>query len=180
MNWFRGPALLFCAAWLLALAIPAAADTAADVERLAKAGQTAEAMTRLEQALAARPRDAQLRFLKGVLLAQVGRRDEAIAVFVALNEDYPELAEPYNNLAVLYAARGEFDQARIALEAAVRSHPGYATAYENLGDIYLRLAARAYARALSLEAANPTLAPKIAQLKTLVPDRPAEPAAGKP
>lgn len=180
MNWFRGPAFLFCAAWLLLLAVPAAADTAADVERLVKAGQPAEAMARLEQALAARPRDANLRFVKGVLLAQTGRSDEAIAVFVALNQDYPELAEPYNNLAVLYAARGEFDQARIALEAAVRSNPGYATAYENLGDVYARLAARAYARALSLEATNPALAPKIAQLKALLPDRLAEPGAGKP
>jgi tetratricopeptide (TPR) repeat protein len=89
-----------------------------------------------------------------------------------LNEEYPELAEPYNNLAVLYAGQGDYDKARAALQAAVRSNPAYATAYENLGDVYLRLAARAYERAQALDAGRGALAPKVAQVKSLVPDRP--------
>ena len=180
MNWIRRPALLLCCAWLLAWAAPSRADDAAEVQRLVKSGQTVEALALLERAIAARPRDAQLRFLKGVVLAGSGRTTEATAVFVALNEDFPELAEPYNNLAVLYAAQGEFDKARVALESAVRANPSYTTAYENLGDLYLRLAARAYTRALTLDATNATLAPKVAQVKAMVPDRPAEAAAKSP
>ena len=64
-----------------------------------------------------------------------------------LTRDYPELAEPYNNLAVLHAASGHLEKAREALETALRLDPGYATARENLGDVYLRLAASAYEQA---------------------------------
>lgn len=180
MNWIRQPAFLLCTAWLIAVATPAAADERADVDRLIKAGQPAEAMARLDQALAVKPKDPQLRFMKGVLLTEAGRNAEAIAVFTLLNEDYPELPEPYNNLAVLYAGQGEYDKARVALEAAVRSNPAYATAHENLGDVYIRLAARAYGRALALDAGSGALAPKVAQLKAIVPDRPAEPGGKAP
>ena len=48
-----------------------------------------------------------------------GQDAAAIATFSALIEDYPELPEPYNNLAVLYAQKGEYEGARIALESAV-------------------------------------------------------------
>jgi tetratricopeptide (TPR) repeat protein len=49
-----------------------------------------------------------------------------MAVFSKLTEDYPELPEPYNNLAVLYAQQKQYDKARTALEMAIRIHPGYA------------------------------------------------------
>ncbi len=172
MNWIRRPVFLLCAAGLFGIATPAAADTSTDVARLAKAGQTEAALALIDQALVANPRDPQLRFRKGVLLAEARRETEAIAIFTQLNEEYPELAEPYNNLAVLYAGQGDYDKARAALQAAVRSNPAYATAYENLGDVYLRLAARAYERAQALDAGRGALAPKVAQVKSLVPDRP--------
>ena len=178
MNWIRWPVLLLCAAGLIGAATRATADASADVARLSKAGQTEAALALVDEALAATPRDPQLRFRKGVLLAEARRDAEAIAVFTQLNEEYPELAEPYNNLAVLYAGQGDYDKARAALEAAVRSNPAYATAYENLGDVYLRLAARAYERAQALDAGRSALAPKVVQLKSLVPDRPAV-AGGK-
>lgn len=167
MNRIRLQAILLCAAWLLGAGAPARADDLTEVKQLAKAGQTSEALVKLEPLLVARPKDAQLRFLKGVLLAQTQRDDEAIAVFLQLNEDYPELAEPYNNLAVLYAAKGQYEKARVALEAAVRANPGYAAAFENLGDVYARLAAQAFRRAQALEADNAALAPKIAQLNAI-------------
>ncbi len=59
-------------------------------------------------------------------------------MFTKLSEDYPELPEPYNNLAVLYAQQKQYDKARTALEMAIRTHPSYAIAYENLGDIYAK------------------------------------------
>ncbi len=163
---------------LLALLLSAAtalahADEVAEVNQIVKSGQPTEAMAKLDQFLAAKPRDPQLRFLKGVMLADSKRTAEAMAVFTSLNEDYPELPEPYNNLAVLHAGQGNYDKARAALEAAVRGNPGYATAYENLGDVYARLAVQAYSRALALDAGNAALPPKIAQLRTLFTAKPA-------
>lgn len=167
------------ARWLLAvllcgLAGLSQADEVAEVNVLLKAGQTTEAMVKLDQFLALKPKDPQLRFLKGVMLSDAKRNAEAIAVFTQLNEDYPELPEPYNNLAVLYAGQGQYDKARAALEAAVRGNPGYATAYENLGDVYTRLAAQAYARALALDPMNAALSPKIAQLRAVGGAKPAD------
>jgi Flp pilus assembly protein TadD len=148
------------------------ADELAEITQLNRTGQATEAMVKLDQFLALKPKDPQLRFLKGVMLAESKRTAEAIAVFTLLNEDYPELPEPYNNLAVLYAAQGQYEKARAALEAAVRGNPGYATAYENLGDVYARLASQAYAKALQLDVSNASLPPKIAQLRPLFVAKP--------
>jgi len=167
MNRLRSIARAVLALLLCAAATLARADEVAEVNQLVKAGQATEAMAKLEQFLAVKPKDPQLRFLKGVLLADSKRTADAMAVFTSLNEDYPELPEPYNNLAVLHAGQGDYDKARAALEAAVRGNPNYATAWENLGDVYARLAARAYARALTLDATNAALPPKIAQLRSL-------------
>ena len=118
-----------------------------------------------------------MRFLKGVMLAESQRTAEAIVVFTLLNEDYPELAEPYNNLAVLYASQAQYEKARAALEAAMRGNPGYATAYENIGDVYARLAAQAYASALQLEQANAALPPRSRSCERYSPPDPAPRAA---
>jgi Flp pilus assembly protein TadD len=126
-------------------------------------------MVRADQYLAAKPRDPQMRFLKGVLQTEMGRSADALATFTKLTEDYPELPEPYNNLAVLYAARSEFDKARAALESAIRTNPGYATAHENLGDVYSRLAAQSYARAQQYDATNTTVGPKLTLIRQLFP-----------
>lgn len=142
---------------------PAASDEARQAERLFRGGDSTAALARLDQAIAARPGDAPLRFLKGVFLAELKRDADAMAVFQALSEEFPELPEPYNNLAVLHAAQGRIDTARELLEAALRHDPGYRAAHENLGDVYVRLALRAYERAgdATTATANPTLARKL-------------------
>jgi ketosteroid isomerase-like protein len=146
----RGRALLpFLAAALLGTA--AHADEAAEVSKLMRAGQHAEALKRADVYLARVPRDAQVRFYKGVLLSE-SRPAEAIAIFTALTEDFPRLPEPYNNLAVLYAASGQYEKARAALDKSIRTNPAYATVYENLGDIHARLASQAYEKALQVDA----------------------------
>ena len=101
----------------------------AEVHRLHYAGQTAAALARADAYLASKPNDAQMRFLKGVILAESRRTGEAIAIFQKLVDDYPDLAEPYNNLAALYAGDGDYTRARITLEQAVRANPNYATAH---------------------------------------------------
>ncbi|CAN5403059.1 hypothetical protein BH09PSE5_BH09PSE5_02260 [soil metagenome] len=151
-------------------AIPslANADEVADVSRLIKAGQAAEAMRQADAFLARNPRDPRMRFLKGVMLMEQKQPAEAQAVFEKMTQDYPELAEPYNNLAVLYAAQGDYARARIALEMVVRTNPGYALAYENLGDVHLKLASQAYANAQRLDPSNPALQPKLVAIKELL------------
>jgi Flp pilus assembly protein TadD len=142
-------ALLCCAfvAAASAQANPPRGESARQIEQAYRAGERDQALQRLDRAIEAQPRDAQLRFLKAVLLAEQGSTAQASEIYLRLTQEYPELPEPYNNLAVLYAAQGQFDKARDALETALRNDPGYATAHENLGDVYVRLALQSYERA---------------------------------
>ena len=144
-----------------------ATSVIAEVHRLHYAGQTQAALARADAYLSSKPTDAQMRFLKGVILADVKRRSEAIQIFQKLVDDYPDLAEPYNNLAALYAAEGDYTRARITLERAVRANPSYATAHENLGDVYAALASQSYARAQKLEPVNGALESKLALVREL-------------
>lgn len=148
-------------------ALVAHADDLADVQRLYYAGQPAAAMQRADEFLGTHPKDAQMRFVKGVMLADAKRDAEAIVLFQQISEDYPDLAEPYNNLAVLYAGAGDYAKARAKLELALRTNPGYAAAHENLGDVHAALAAQSYARALKLDPGNVTVPPKLAIVREL-------------
>ncbi|RST51701.1 nuclear transport factor 2 family protein [Variovorax sp. DXTD-1] len=159
------------------MALPALAAVEHDeVDRLMQAGKLDEAMTRADAFLKDKPKDPQMRFLKGVIQLDTGKRAEAIAAFTQLTQDAPELPEPYNNLAVIYASQNQFDKARSALESAIRTNPSYATAQENLGDVYARLASQAYSKALQLDQNNTAVQPKLAVIRTLFTPAP----AGKP
>ena len=151
------------------------ADEYADVSQLIKAGKLSEALAKADQYLASKPRDPQMRFIKGVIQRDAGKTSDAIGTFTRLTEDYPELPEPYNNLAVLYASQTQFDKARTALEMAIRTNPSYATAHENLGDVYAKLASQAYTKALQLDTNNQGVAPKLALIRELF-----SPAGNKP
>lgn len=157
------------AAALLSLSFGAAmADEVAEVQRLMSSGRATEALQRADQYLAGKPRDPMMRFLRGLSLSQLGRNAEAITTFTKITEDYPELPEPFNNLAVLYAQQGQYDKARTALEMAIRTNPSYATAYENLGDVYAKLASQAYSKALQIDTRS-AVAPKLAMIRDLFP-----------
>ena len=144
------------------------AEDYSDITQLLKTGKAAEALVKADQRLAATPRDPQLRFLRGVAQADSGKQGEAITTFTKLTEEYPELPEPYNNLAVLYANQNQLDKARTALEMAIRTNPSYATAHENLGDIYAKLASQAYNKALQLDATSAnSVKPKLALIREL-------------
>ncbi len=157
--------VLFVAAALCATA--AYADDYADVNVLIKAGKLAEAQAKADQYLSGKPRDPQMRFIKGVIQTEAGKPGDAITTFTQITQDYPELPEPYNNLAVLYAGQSQFDKARAALEMAIRTNPSYATAHENLGDVYAKLASQAYSKALQLDGGNTGVQPKLALIRTL-------------
>ena len=139
----------------------------AEVSRLLRTNQYAEATAKADQFLAGKPKDPQMRFLKGVILTEQGKPQDAISMFTKLIEDYPELPEPYNNLAVLQAGQGQFDKARAALEMAIRTNPSYATAHENLGDVYAKLASQAYSKALQLDGSITGVQPKLSLIRDL-------------
>jgi tetratricopeptide (TPR) repeat protein len=154
-------------AGLIAAIYPAQASEMTEINKLMRNGQYADALVKTDAVLAKHPRDAQLRFYRGLILAEQNKSAEAIAVFSKLTEDFPDLPEPYNNLAVLYAANGQYDKARAALDMAMRTNPTYATALENLGDVYAKLASQAYDKALQIDPANNVPAPKLTLVRTL-------------
>ena len=127
----------------------------------------ARALAMANAALQEAPGDARLRFLKGLALFQLKRMADAEHEFNGLIEEFPELPEPYNNLAVVRAAQGNLEGARDALEAAIRSVPDYAVAYQNLGDLYLQLAAQRWRHAQKL-APSPVRATRLKALETLL------------
>ncbi len=176
------PSRLFAAAavCLLLATAPVLGNETQEINLQFRKGDLAGALERANHFLANNPKDAQVRFLKGLILADQGKTSEAIQVFTGLTEDYPELPEPYNNLAVLYAAQGKYDAAKNALEMAIRTHPSYATAHENLGDIYAKMASIAYDKALQLDTANASAQTKLALIKELVGGQPRRAAPAKP
>ncbi len=145
----------------------AQADDLKEIAKLANQGQQAAALDRVNTYIASNPKDVQAQFIKGVILAELNRRDEAIKIFADITSKNPNLPEPHNNLAVLYAEKGEYDQARKALESAIKTHPSYATAHENLGDIYARMASEAYDKALQLDSGNTRAQNKLALIRDL-------------
>jgi tetratricopeptide (TPR) repeat protein len=162
-----------------ALATPA--DDLREAQKLYGQGKLQPALEKVDAYLKVQPREPQGRFLKGLVLTEQKKVNEAIQVFTALTEDFPELPEPYNNLAVLYASQGNYDKAKSALELAIHTHPSYATAHENLGDIYAQLASRAYDRALQLDKSNTTAQVKLAMVKDLfIASKPASGARPEP
>src|SRR5918999_5027083 len=181
--------LTFAARWgwlviALGTALPVCADDVQEAAKLLKAGQHKQALDRVNKVLASKPRDAQARFLKGLIYTEQGKSKDAIEIFTKLTQDYPELPEPYNNLAVIYASQGQYEKARAALEQSIRTHPSYATAYENLGDVYAKLASQAYDKALQIDSSNAAAKQKLSLVReltgrpsaTVVASAPKEPA----
>jgi len=164
------------AAALLLTIAPARADEAQEINRMLKQGQNDKALERANSYLATHPKDAQVRFIKGLILTEQNKSADAIKVFTSITDDYPELPEPYNNLAVLYASQGQYEKAKTALEMAINTHPSYATAHENLGDIYAKMASQAYDKALQLDKGNANAQAKLALIKDIF----AKPALRQP
>ena len=169
--------LAIVAACAILISMPAQATEVQEINQQFRNGDLPGALDRANRYLVKNPKDAQARFLKGLILADQGKTNDAIAVFTGLTEDFPELPEPYNNLAVLYASQSKYDAAKNALEMAIRTHPNYATAHENLGDIYAKMALIAYDRALALDSKNATAQTKLALIQGMIQGQPRKAAA---
>lgn len=170
INRSNGLAVIFAGAVLLCASTGLHANSFQEAGILFKQGQYSLALEKTDSFLASKPGDAKARFLKGLITTEQGNISEAVKIFQALTVDYPELPEPYNNLAALYASQGLYDKAKLALEKAIHTHPSYATAHDNLGDIYARLASQAYDRALQPERANTTAKTKLIMIQDLYED----------
>lgn len=132
----------------LSLIGPVRADIYSDVNALVQNGQWHKAQTLAEGRLQTIPSDPQMRLLLSRIQTGVGQTQAAMDTLRALTLSYPELPEPYNNLAVLLVRENRLAEALQALQTAVQVRPDYGLALENLGDTHLALAIEAYAKAL--------------------------------
>lgn len=164
---------LFLALLCTALA-PAAAqrgappDLAARVQEQLRLGQAPAALQTVDAALAGKPGDAALRFLRGVALMDLQRNAQASEVFTALAEEYPELPDPWNNLALLHVRAGQPELARQALQVALRNDPSHRTARLNLGEVHLMLAAQSWQQAAQVAALEPAQLRRLAAVRELL------------
>jgi tetratricopeptide (TPR) repeat protein len=115
-----------------------------DVEKLIKARKYQAAVDLINADLKKTPRNVQLRFVKARLQIEMRQFDQAKKTLIEITQQFPELPEPYNNLAAIAANQGKWIEARDYLELALKLRPSYAIASANLGEIYIRLGAQAY------------------------------------
>ncbi|WP_200843607.1 nuclear transport factor 2 family protein [Pantoea sp. 18069] len=157
--------------WGLSLgSMPVQASRAVDeVTKLLDQGNAKQAAIQADSYLKQNPGDVEMRFVRGVIATEQKQNAQAIRIFSSLVREYPSMPEPYNNLAVLYAADGQERKAAEALEQAIRTNPSYTTAHENLGDLYARMASEAYSKALQLDSSRQTIPAKLALITQLVP-----------
>jgi tetratricopeptide (TPR) repeat protein len=146
---------------------PGLSANLAEARKLIRDRQFAPAMAKIDTVLLTDPKNPQARFMKGVVQTEQNRPADAIETFQKLIEDFPELPEPYNNLAVIFAQKGQYEQAKSALELALKSNPDYAIAHENLADVYARLAGVEYERAAALDKSNKNAKAKLALVREL-------------
>ncbi|HEY1608192.1 MAG TPA: tetratricopeptide repeat protein [Paraburkholderia sp.] len=161
-------AFALCTVSAAQAAPPAVADQTPGADSAIAQHNWATALTALDARIKSNPRDAQAKFKRATVLARLGRDNDAIAAFTELTQQYPELPEPYNNLAALLAKQGRLEEARVALETATRANPSYTLAFENLGDLYLRLADAAYRRALTIGGASGPTQQRLNDLQKIV------------
>jgi tetratricopeptide (TPR) repeat protein len=161
--------------WLLLLILvslpiisPALAATSlTEVRALINEGKFDKALSDVDDILAEEPENIQARFTRGIILTRMNRLKDAEIIFLQLINDHPELPEPYNNLAVIYASQGKYEKANEALKQAINTHPSYATAHENMGDIYAKMASQAYNQALELDNTNEAAREKLSLVNEL-------------
>ena len=167
----KSPRFAVCLLSLLLTTLPASrawADDFSDIAQLSREGKFVEAMAKVEVYLSSRPKDAQMRLLKGLVQRDAGKPSDALITFARMTEDFPELPEPYNNLGVIYADQNQLDKARTAFEMALRTNPSYSTAHENLADVYGHLSSAAYNKALQIDLSNAAVAPKLALVRQII------------
>ncbi len=139
-----------------------------DVRKLLRQAKYPQALLLVNKGLANNPRDPQMRFWQAFIFEQLGQADMALQAYLDLTREYPELAEPFNNLGVIYASKGDYPNAKAALDNALRANPKYAAAHENMGDLLVNMARQSYEQSLIVEPKQRGIAQKIERLKPVL------------
>lgn len=139
-----------------------------DVRKMLRQAKYPQALVLVNKGLVTNPRDPQMRFWQAYIFERQGQADAALKVYLGLSQEYPELAEPHNNLGVLYAAKGDYPNAKASLDAALRANPNYAAAHENMGDLLVNMARQSYERSLAITPKQSEPAQKIERLKPVL------------
>jgi Flp pilus assembly protein TadD len=162
-------ALTLAAGLGAAPAVPASRpEDHAAIRALLAGGDAAQALEQVDRVLAAQPRDAQLQFLRGVALMDLRRDEDSLAQFERTSQEFPELPDPLNNIALLRVRAGQLEQARQALEVALRNDPGHRTARANLGLVHLMLAAQAWQQLAASGPIDASLARRLEGVRALL------------
>ena len=137
--------------------VPLSASQITDrIRKMIDAGQHDEALAIIEKRQKQRAdnndigEDVQLLFLKGRAQARSGQHEAASQTYREMTIQYPELPEPWNNLASEYVRLGQFERAEQALQSALASDPDYTEARLNLGLVQLMLAHESLSQAADL------------------------------
>jgi tetratricopeptide (TPR) repeat protein len=165
---FAARRVAFVVVALLLLPLPGRADDKDDIRGLLARGDAAEALRRADRALAADPRNLPIEFLRGVALMDLDRNAESLAQFERMTQAYPELPDPWNNIALLHVRAGRLEPARQALESALRNDPGHRNARANLGLVHLMLAAQAWESLAASGPVDPLLARRLEAVRALL------------
>ena len=138
-----------------------------EIKIFLKNGKYKNAETLINQSIENNLNNPEILFYKGILETNLGKTNQAIDTFRDLTERFPELPEPFNNLAVLYAEKGQFRLAKEILEQAIKTNPSYLTAHINLGDIFTKMASEAYNKALEIDKSNNIAITKLSMITQL-------------
>ncbi|WP_298081106.1 tetratricopeptide repeat protein [uncultured Cardiobacterium sp.] len=139
----------------------------AQAQSMAENGNPRGALKQLETRLSTHPEDSRAAYLKGLVLMQLGRGDEAERWYKMMQANFPDLPQPGNALAVIYAGRGDLPAAEAALRALLEKHPDHTSARVNLARLYVQMAQTEYEKALKEQPDNAMIARKLEALKAM-------------
>ena len=139
----------------------------AQAQSMAENGNPRGALKQLETRLSTRPDDSRAAYLKGLVLMQLGRSEEAERWYKMMQANFPDLPQPGNALAVIYAGRGDLPAAEAALRALLEKHPDHTSARVNLARLYVQMAQAEYEKALKDTPDNAMIARKLEALKAM-------------
>lgn len=137
-------------------------DVTDRIATLLNHGQNQEALDAINRRLAQREAnaeigvDVQLLFLQGRAYSALEQHEKATESYKQLTVFYPELPEPWNNLATEYMRQDKLDLAKEALDMALLANPNYQLALQNQGELQLMLAHKSFQRAGNTERSKDT------------------------
>jgi tetratricopeptide (TPR) repeat protein len=104
-------------------------------------------------------RTAEYLNLKGLILSELGKNDEAKKIYQEALKLEPNLAEIYNNLGLLHLKSKKIEDAAVAFQEALKRNVNYTLAYVHLGKVLLEMekydeAMQVFQRALDIDPAN--------------------------